>query len=523
MLRISLLVLLSCACALGAAETFVLDGVTAGEPKRRFSPCSTFKIPNAAMILETGTAGDESFVLKYDEKRDGAQSNPEWARDLDLRGALQRSAAWYFQEMSRRMGAARVQPLLDRFGYGNRDLSGGIDRYWLGTSLKISAEEQVAFLRKLYEGSLGLSPRTTAMVKDITLLEETPSYRWHGKTGTCWETDRDKDAVAWHVGWVERGGAVRFYAFHMTGEPMSQLFAARPARIRERLSRAGLIAPQAPTLDERVRAAVTGFQGTVSLYAKNLATGAEYGLRADERVRTASTIKLPIMAAVFAAVERGQARWDERIKMTREDKVSGSGVIRELADDSELTLRDLVHLMIVVSDNTATNLVLDRFTADFVNEELDRLELRQTRSLRKILGDGRNLKPTPSGHSREGRMEEFRRFGIGVSTPREMARLLEKLHRGEAVSAGASKEMMAILKRQQYKDGIGRRIEEEKVASKSGALDALRSDVGIVETARGPVALAITVDGMPRTDYSPENAGNKLIGRLAELIVENLR
>ncbi|MDX2151287.1 MAG: serine hydrolase [Bryobacteraceae bacterium] len=518
MTRVLFAALLACSLAPCATETFVLDTRATGDSKRRLPPCSTFKIPNAAMILETGTAHDESFVLKYDPQRDGRQSNPDWARDLDLRGAIRASAAWYFQEMSRRMGPAKVGPLLRRFQYGNADISAGIDKYWLGTSLKVSAEEQVAFLRRLYEGSLGLSPRTTALVKDITLLEETPEYRWHGKTGTCWETDRDKDAVAWHVGWVERGAEVRFYAFHMTGEPMSKMFAARPARIRALLAGARLIAPEPPPLDARIRAAVNGFQGTVSLFAKNLSTGAEYGLRAGERVRTASTIKLPIMAAAFAAVERGDAKWSERLKMTAEDKVSGSGVIRELADGSELTLRDLVHLMIVVSDNTATNLVLDRISADFVNREMDALGLPQTRALRKVLGDGRNLKPTPSGHSREGKLEEFRRFGLGVSTPREMAVLLEKLHRGQVVSPAASREMLAILQRQQYKDGIGRFLDEEKVASKSGSLDALRSDAGIVETPRGPVVIAITVDGMPRTDYSPENAGSKLIGTLASLI-----
>jgi hypothetical protein len=143
--------------------------------------------------------------------------------------------------------------------------------------------------------------------------------------------------------------------------------------------------------------------------------------------------------------------------------------------------------------------------------------------MRKILGDGKNLKPVATGHSTEGKKPENRRWGIGRSSPWEMVMLLEKLEKGEVVSPAASKEMLAILKRQQYKDGIGRHYEDKLVvASKSGALDALRSDVGIVYSPGGRIAMAITVDGMPEVDYSPENAGNKLIGKLAVLLVDGL-
>ena len=112
--------------------------------------------------------------------------------------------------------------------------------------------------------------------------------------------------------------------------------------------------------------------------------------------------------------------------------------------------------------------------------------------------------------------EETRRFGLGVSTSREMVLLMEKLHKGQVVSAQASQEMLAILKRQQFKDGIGRRLRQYTVASKSGSLDALRSDVGIVYTPKGAMAIAITVDGLTPTDYSQDNPGLLLIAKLAE-------
>ncbi|MBI1788552.1 MAG: serine hydrolase [Acidobacteria bacterium] len=275
---------------------------------------------------------------------------------------------------------------------------------------------------------------------------------------------------------------------------------------------------QAP-LEQRARTLIAGFQGTVSLFARNLDTGRSFGLGENERVRTASTIKLPIMTAVFAAVAEGSAKWTDELVLREADRVSGSGVVREMSAGARLPLRDLVHLMIVVSDNTATNLLLDRFPADTVNERMDRLGLTATRCLRKILA-GNNA--DPSGVSRAGRLPGNQRFGLGVSTPREMVMLLEKLERGEVVSREASQEMLAILKRQQYRDGIARKLGDLPVASKSGALDRLRSDVGIVYAPGGRIALGITCDDMPRTDYSPDNPGNLLIAGLTQLLIEGL-
>lgn len=282
-------------------------------------------------------------------------------------------------------------------------------------------------------------------------------------------------------------------------------------------------AKDGPTVDERIREKIAGFRGVVSLYAKNLNSGAEFGIRADERVRTASTIKLPILVAVAQAVAEGKASWDEEIELKAEDKVAGSGVLHEFTPGRKFLVRDLANLMIVVSDNTATNLLIDRFSADYVNSVMEKLGFASTRSNRKILGDGKNLKPNPSGLSEFGKKEENKKFGIGVSTPREMGRLLELLYKGRIVSAEASKGIIALMRRQQYMDGIGRHLDGFEVASKSGALDALRSDVGLVERKGEVYALALTVDGMPRTDYSPDNAGNVLISELTALLLEKLR
>ena len=169
--------------------------------------------------------------------------------------------------------------------------------------------------------------------------------------------------------------------------------------------------------------------------------------------------------------------------------------------------------MVVISDNTATNLVLDRVTADAVNARLLALGFAATRALKKIGGTGASkaaAEPANQG------------FGIGVTTPREMVALLERLEKGEIVSPGASREMLDLLKRQQSHEGIGRTLRGIAVASKPGALDRLRSDVGIVYAARGRIAVAITCEDLPETDYTPDNPAYGLLSRLSVVLVEGL-
>jgi beta-lactamase class A len=274
--------------------------------------------------------------------------------------------------------------------------------------------------------------------------------------------------------------------------------------------------------DQRVKARVTGFRGKVSLYAMNLSTGLSYGILSDEPVRTASTIKLAIMVECFSEAAQTKLKWIEPIMVVEDEKVSGSGVVQELSPGDELPIRDLMHLMIVVSDNTATNLILNRIGGNAVNARMAQLGFRETRVMRRILGDGSSLKPHVSGVTEEGARPENKSWGIGRSSPHEMVTILEKLYRGELVSKPASDEMIAVLKRQQYHEGIGRGMKDVTIASKSGALDHLRSDVGIVYSKHGPIAMAITVDDIPEIDYSPDNPGDLLISSLSEIFVEEL-
>jgi beta-lactamase class A len=275
-------------------------------------------------------------------------------------------------------------------------------------------------------------------------------------------------------------------------------------------------AAQTPArVDERVKAKVGSFPGKVSLFAKNLETGQTYGLSPNDPVRTASTIKLAVMTEAFAQAEEGKLNWDELVKLTSQNKVSGSGVLTEFSNGVQLPVRDVMHLMIVVSDNTAANMMIDRVGGNAVNARMAQFGLVQTRLMRKIMSGG-------AGVTDEGAKPENKQWGIGRSSPAEMVEIVEKLYRGEWINKNASNEMLAVMKRQQYHDGIGRDLKDVTIASKSGALDHLRSDVGIVYLKNGPIAMAVTVDGIPEVNYTDDNPGNLLISALSEIILQKL-
>jgi beta-lactamase class A len=270
---------------------------------------------------------------------------------------------------------------------------------------------------------------------------------------------------------------------------------------------------QQGTLDQRVRAEVAQFKGKVSLFAKNLDSGAVYTLGGDDRVPTASTIKIAIMVEAFARVADGKANWSDELVLTKEKQVGGSGILNELDAGLHLTLRDGVTLMMLMSDNTATNLVIDVLTADAVNERMAALGFKETRLMRRVFG---------GGESAEGRKEENKQFGLGRTTPREMVTLLEKLERGGVVNPAASKEMLELMKREQGTNGIWREDWRVSKATKSGALDALRSNIGIIYHPRGRIALAITCNEMPEPNWTVDNPALLLMSRLSEILVDGL-
>src|SRR5436853_3529375 len=267
------------------------------------------------------------------------------------------------------------------------------------------------------------------------------------------------------------------------------------------------------SLDNRIRAEIALFKGKVYVFAKNLETGQEYSFNGDERVKTASTIKIAVMIEAFARVAEGRAKWTDELVLTKAARYSGSGILPELGDGLRLTLRDCVNLMMLISDNTATNMVLDYLTTDAVNARMDSLGIKQTRIMRRV-GSG--------GESQAGKLEENKRFGLGATTPHEMVQIMAKLDRGEVISQAASKEMLDLMKREQAHYAIGRTT-SDPMASKYGALDRLRSCVAIVYSKKGRVAMAITVDEMPEVYWSVDNPGYLLMSRLSTILIEGLQ
>ena len=269
----------------------------------------------------------------------------------------------------------------------------------------------------------------------------------------------------------------------------------------------------AGALDQQIKSRVASFKGHVSLFAKNLDTGQTYSLNADERVKTASTIKIAVMVEAFARVAEGHAKWTDEVILTKEKKYGGSGILYELSDGLHLTLRDAVNLMMLISDNTATNLVLEVLTTDAVNARMESLGLNQIKIMRKV-GSG--------GESKAGKDPDNKRFGLGMATPREMVLLLEKLERGEVISSAASREMIELMKREQGRYAIGRSLWDVPMASKYGALDRLRSSIGIIYSKKGKIAMAISCDDMPEVMWSVDNPAYVLMSELSEMMINGL-
>ncbi len=172
-----------------------------------FIPASTYKIFNSLVALETGVVRDENEVLKWDGVDRG---NAGWNQDQNMRTAIKRSTVWFYQEVARRVGEKRMQHYITQAGYGNRNIQGGIDQFWLDGQLRITMREQIDFLVKFHRNNLPFSQKTIATVKDILVYEKTESYTMRAKTG--WGA-RFKPQVGWFVGYVERAdGSAYFFA-----------------------------------------------------------------------------------------------------------------------------------------------------------------------------------------------------------------------------------------------------------------------------------------------------------------------
>lgn len=234
------------------AAMVVLDTATGrhvrlnpGQAARPLPPCSTFKIPNTLIALAAGAVTLDDHFMARDAERDPRTDfwSDAWDRDQDLPSALRRSTVWYYQELARRVGPAEMQRQLDRLGYGNRDISGGIDRFWLGGSLRISADDQVAFLRRLHAGEFAVPEPHLALLREGLLQEEAAGRALYAKTGACTVAGSDDDWVGWWVGWIDRPEGPAFFALNLTGASYREIADRRIPLARAVLGELGLLPP----------------------------------------------------------------------------------------------------------------------------------------------------------------------------------------------------------------------------------------------------------------------------------------
>ena len=293
----------------------------------------------------------------------------------------------------------------------------------------------------------------------------------------------------------------------------------------------------APTLQQQLQqltaARATAGLGHTALYAINLNSSTAVGIDPDLPVQTASVIKLGILYHAMVQVREGKARWDEPITLHPHEAVAGSGILTFLDTPVTLTLKDILTMMVIVSDNTATNLAIDRFGIDPVNARLQALGLTNTHLYKKVMLPATG--PMPADQPK---------FGLGKTTPREMAHLMEaiglcNLHqvgtdttlgplfaRTDDADRAVCSVALNMLKNQFYRETIPRYLEAvdtsetgTAIASKTGSLDAVRNDVAIVMGKSGPMVLSIFTYDNRDHGWTVDNEAEVSIAKLAKVIV----
>lgn len=288
-------------------------------------------------------------------------------------------------------------------------------------------------------------------------------------------------------------------------------------------------------LEAQLREIAREHHGKMAMYATQLNTGRSAGIDADKVVQTASVIKLTILFEAMEQIREGKAHWDDKITLHPGDAVSGSGILLFLDAPQTLTLKDVLTLMIVMSDNTATNLAIDKIGLDAVNARIAWMGLKDTHLYKKIGKPATEAMPADQD-----------KYGLGKSTPREMAEVMERiglcqlerpgkqdvLDAAEASSipkkdAAICGEAIKMLRAQFYRDTIPRYLEKldatetgSGTASKTGSLNAVRVDVAIVAGKTGPMVLSIFTYDNVDTGWTADNEGEVTIAKLARAIVD---
>lgn len=280
-------------------------------------------------------------------------------------------------------------------------------------------------------------------------------------------------------------------------------------------------------LEQRLRTRAESFHGKVALYAVQLNTGRSVSLDADRPVQTASVIKLALLYEAMEEVKSGKLRWDQKITLKPGDAVSGSGVLTFFDAPLTLTLKDVLSMMVIVSDNTATNLAIDTIGVGAVNARMEEIGLHSTHLYKRVMKPP--TEPMPADQAK---------FGLGKTTAREMAALMTRIGRcqlepGEApqtlspADTAVCDVALSMLRNQFYRNTIPRFLEGvdtsetgSAIASKTGSLDAVRNDVAIVAGKSGPMVISVFTYNNEDTSWTTDNTGERMIADAAREIVQ---
>ena len=259
-------------------------------------------------------------------------------------------------------------------------------------------------------------------------------------------------------------------------------------------------------LAARLRPLIEAHRGQVAVMVRHLETGESFAYRADEAMPTASLIKLAVMVEVYRQAAAGRVDLAAPVTLHQEDKVPGSGILTpHFSAGASFPLRDAVRLMIAFSDNTATNLVLDRIGIDATSRAMADLGFPNTRIYAKVYRRDTSVCP-----------ERSRRFGLGSTTAAEMVRLCAALHRREFGGAEAGAAMLEHLKACDDRAKFPRFLPPgTSVAFKTGSVDAARTAAGIVYSPAGPIALCVLTSGNEDRRWTADNAGDRLCAEVA--------
>jgi D-alanyl-D-alanine carboxypeptidase (penicillin-binding protein 5/6) len=271
--------------------------------------------------------------------------------------------------------------------------------------------------------------------------------------------------------------------------------------------------PAEPTksLESVLAPAIKAHRGEVAIAVKHLNTGESYEHHADQPMPTASLIKFPVMIAAYDAIEKGKLSLAEPIELKKEDKVPGSGILTaHFSPGAKISLRDAIHLMIVYSDNTATNLVLDRLGLAATNEIMDSLGFPETRIHSKVFRADTSIAPDRS-----------KRFGLGSTTARDMVKLAELLHGHKLVSESASRQMLEHMFACDDKLKVPRSLPPgTRVAHKTGSVNTSRTDAGVMETPSGPIAYCILTTNNKDQSWTEDNEGDLFCAEVGSAIYQ---